>query len=396
MKIGNSEQTTALKENEDLYKRLNKTITKKISSKEEEIKQIKNLYDLKTEEAKINGEKKFAESIDQNQQNIINESKQAEEKIQAYRDRLQKFRDTMNQEELNLKSNNARSLDNLKERFEDNFQNKYLTISEDQKQIQNTLENSLKENAIRSKSEIANIENASHFKINSISNDLNNKSINIEKELQDQINHNLKEHKRELDLQKGELKKEAAADIEKSKHLLDEKKRINDDELSFQEKHQKETLNQRNLDFKTRYDNLVAEHNAIINRLATKLNSDVKKIEEKQSLNKKLVQERVEDPFYRVEKLRTSMVEDHTGVTISLPIADYEKDFVHLSAQGRNIKITLSRQYSNKLQAEDGSTNKSSRNELYSKELNSVNILNPKEITQNYNDGILTFKVKRA
>jgi len=55
--------------------------------------------------------------------------------------------------------------------------------------------------------------------------------------------------------------------------------------------------------------------------------------------------------------------------------------------------MTLTRKYTDSLDAEDGSNNKSTKTELYSKEFSTKEILNPKSITQKYENGVLTFKI---
>ena len=46
MKVGTGDQAIAFKENEDLYKRMNKSIEKKIESKEKEIQNLDALYEF--------------------------------------------------------------------------------------------------------------------------------------------------------------------------------------------------------------------------------------------------------------------------------------------------------------------------------------------------------------
>jgi len=166
--------------------------------------------------------------------------------------------------------------------------------------------------------------------------------------------------------------------------------------LDYQEMHQKDMLSQREKDFKVRYENMVKEHDTILKNLSAKFEEDARKITASTSTDKKILSGRSEDPFYKVDKLSPKVVEGLKTVTVAVPVAEYEKENVHLSTQGRSIKITLSRKYTDSLNAEDGSLNRSTRSELFSKELTTADLLSPKNITQSYEDGVLSFKINKA
>ena len=130
--------------------------------------------------------------------------------------------------------------------------------------------------------------------------------------------------------------------------------------------------------------------------LSNKFEADAQKLIFATSEDKKILNNKSDDPFYRIDKLNPKLIENDKTVTVQVPVADYEKENVHLSTRGRTIKITLSRKYSDSLNAQDGSLNKSTRSELFSKELPTIDLLSPKNITQFYEDGLLTFKINKA
>lgn len=396
MKVGNSEQAIAFKENEDLLKRMNKGLEKKIAAKESEIKQVGALYDKKIESANIEGEQEFASSLDRNQQKIISETNQAEEKIKGYQDRLKKAREAVNHEETTVKAEHKTRLDDIKYQNEENLLDHFSSMTEHTRQIQNATQESVKNIAAKSNTEKANLESNTNYQINAFSADLNNKSANIEKDFKDKLNHDVKVHNAEMTLLRDQMKKTLLTEADKNKRLTDEKIRINNEQLNFQDRHQADMLKQREADFKVRYANMVKEHDSILKEISTRLEQDVKKMTEATSSEKKIISEKSIDPFYRVNTLNPKMTEDLKQVFVSLPVAEHEKENVHLSTQGRTVKITLSRKYTDHLTGEDGSLNKSTRSELFSKELKTADILNHKDIVQSYENGVLTFKINKA
>lgn len=396
MKVGTGDQAIAFKENEDLYKRMNKSIAKKIESKEKEIQNLDSLYDKKIAQSRIEGEDQLIQSLDRNQQRMISESGVFEDKIKSYQDKLKKVQDTVGKEELTLKTTEKQKQEDLKAQLEENFQEQYATTQENQRAIADATQASVKEIATKSKAEKILLEGNAQYEINALANEFNNKSANSEKEYRSKLDNDIRVHTAEVNTQQEQLKKLMTMDAEKNKRLSSELSRVNKGQLDYQETHQKDMLSQREKDFKIRYENMVKEHDAVLKNLSAKFEEDAKRIAATTSTDKKIMSTRAEDPFYRVDKLNPTLVEDLKTVTVSVPVAEYEKENVHLSTQGRSIKITLSRKYTDSLNADDGSLNKSTRSELFSKELPTVALLSPKNITQSYEDGVLTFKINKA
>lgn len=396
MKIANSEHAQVVKENEEILKRMNKGLERKIATKEQEIKQVNSLYDKKIEQAKIDGEADLSQGLDENQQRLIGESNLFEEKIKSYQDRLKKAQETVTTQETALKNGHQTRVENMKTQMEENFQDQFANTQEKTRGIQATTQDVIKEISAKSNIERNAIESNSQYQISALSSDLNTKSTNIEKDYRSKLDSDIKLHNAEVARQRDELKNVMLVEAQKNKRLNDEKIRVSQDQLTYQDKYQQELLKQRDTDFKIRYENAVKEHESILKDISTRLEVDVKKMIEKTTSEKKISENRVEDPFYRVETLNPKMTEDLKTVTIALPIAEYEKENVHLSTQGRLIKMTLSRKFTDNMTAQDGSLNKSTRGELYSKEFKTTDLLSSKEITQSFENGVLTFKIKKA
>jgi hypothetical protein len=396
VKVANGEQAALFKENEDLYKRMNKSIERKIAGKEQEIKDVGVIYDKKIDLAKEEGEKELLQGLERNQQRIIGESNNFEEKIKSYQEQLNKTRDTVVREEQALKGGQKEKLGQMKNELEKNFQNDYFEMQADREQIQSSTRDAVKEIATRSKSEKLQMEGNAQFEINALSSEFNQKATDSERDFRTKLDQDVRLHNAEVAQQKDELKKLMNVDIEKNKRLSSEQNRVGKEQINYQEKHQQDILAQREKDFKVRYETIVKDYNTILKDLSDKLEADVKKVVEKTSNEKKIIDSRSSDPFYTVDKLNPTLTEDEKSVTVSIPVASYEKENVHLSSQGRSIKLSLSRKYNESLNGEDGSINKSTRSELYSKELTTKDLLSSNNVTQAYIDGVLSFKINKA
>ena len=75
MKIANSSYDDRIKDNQEHLRRLNQTLEKQVTNKEAEIKKVGEIYDKKVEASKLEGEKKYAQNMDDGQQRILEESK---------------------------------------------------------------------------------------------------------------------------------------------------------------------------------------------------------------------------------------------------------------------------------------------------------------------------------
>jgi HSP20 family molecular chaperone IbpA len=396
MKVGTGAEALAFKENEDLYKRMNKSIERKIENKEQEIKNLDTLYDKKIEIARVEGEDQYIQTLDRNNQRMIGDSSVYEDKIKGYQDKLKQVQNTVAKEELNLKTSEKQKLTDLKAQLEENFEEQYSNTQENQRAIAESTQAAVKEITAKSKSEKTILEGNAQYEINALASGFNQKAADSEKDFRTKLDSDVRIHNAEVNTQKEELKKLMTMDMEKNKRLSNEQNRVNQDQLTYQENHQKDMLAQREKDFKVRYENMVKEHDTVLKSLSAKFEADSQRVTASTSTEKKILNDKSTDPFYRVDKLNPKLTEDLKTVTVSVPVAEYEKENIHLSTQGRSVKITLSRKYTDSLNAEDGSINRSTRSELFSKELNTVDLLSPKNITQNYSDGILTFKINKA
>jgi hypothetical protein len=396
VKVANGEQAALFKENEDLYKRMNKSIERKIAGRDLEIKNIDQVYDKKIEAAKNEGEKEYLQSLDRNQQLIIGESNNFEEKIKNYQEQLAKTRETVVREEAALKGGHKEKINLAKKELEENFQSEYFDMQADREQIQSSTRDAVKEISTNSKSAKLKMEDNAQFEINALSSEFNQKATDSESAFRAKLEQDVRMHNAEISQQKEDLKKLMTLDGEKNKRLGTEKNRVNKEQLDYQDKHQQDVLAQKEKDFKVRYENIVKNYNSVLKELSDKLEADVKKVVEKTTNDKKIIEERSSDHFYNVDRLNPKITEDEKTVTVSIPVTAYEKENMHLSTQGRSIKLTLTRKYNDTLNDEDGSINRSTRSELYSKELSTKDLLSPNNVTQAYVDGVLSFKIHKA
>ncbi|MEI8348268.1 MAG: hypothetical protein WCG27_12430 [Pseudomonadota bacterium] len=163
-----------------------------------------------------------------------------------------------------------------------------------------------------------------------------------------------------------------------------------------QEKEQEKVLKQQNQQvFKQEYDKKQLEYQEMLGRVQKKLNEDLKSMVDSHAKIKGSISEKITDPFYQISKVgpKLDVQEDHVVVSIQVP--QHEKDGVILSVDGRNLRMTMARRFSERLPDIDGSVYRSQRSETVAKEWKVADILNAKSVKQKYENGVLSFVIKK-
>jgi hypothetical protein len=368
MKIS-SEQDFRIKENEDRLKKVNKSLEKKIHSREDEVKKVDELYDKKSGMAILEGEEQYAQALDRNAQRVVGVSKDFEDKIQGYKDQLAKTQKMVENEEATLRVSEQTKLEGLKQNMSNNFEERFQDSVQEQNVIEQNTKNTLRNLSLESLNDRRALESNAQIAMNALNSEYSDKSISTEASLRNKLENDLKKQKIDAFHEQTDLKAQSLDDLNKLKRMSNEKSRIQTDQLNFMDRHQQSTIKQKNEDFKVRYSKMVEEHDTIIKQLETQLAEDMKKMVEKSSSDKKAFADRLDDQFYHVQKLNPVVVESPSEVAVSVEIPEHEKENFHLSAQGRNIKMTLSRKFAETLAEQDGSVNRSTRSELFTKDV---------------------------
>lgn len=389
MKVSDSSQA-------EYTRKLDEKITNQNRSKEAELEGLKKIYDKKIEAAKADGEERYASSLQRNSDLIVGASKDYEDKLNDYKQNLERTQKNLSKEEVALKMDHESKTKNARDQFLNNLNDQFINANEVEQSVHDQSKNNIQLLTDKARTEKNHLETKARTEMNALANDYNQKGVSEEKNFRARLEQDIRAHEEEeVRLQKSELKSIMDKDTEKSKRLESEKMQVQKEELTYLDNHQKDLIAQKQADFKVRYEAIVKEHDAILSELKTHLDTDIKKMIESTSTQKRMIASKNDDQFYRVETLNPVVNETEKEYIVSLKVPEHEKENVHLSVHGRDVKMTLTRKYSEMLEAEDGSSNKSTRTELFSKEFSSKDILNPKVISQKYENGELLFKIQK-
>lgn len=379
----------------DYSKKLDGQLREQKAKKEAEIEKIKKIYSDRIAATKIEGEDQYLHALKRNDDILIGASQDFEEKLKNYQNRLEKTQKGIEAHENIIKTDHADKMANLKLQFKNNLQDQFESAHEAQDAVGAQTQERLLSIGDKARAERNHLEKSTHNQFSSMASNYNQKGLSQENQYRTELENNLRSHQNELALQRDELNKTLEKNAQENKRLEAEKIRVQTDELNFLDKHQKEMIAQKQNDFKVRYESLVKEHDSILTRLKEAFHADVKKMAEDSSDQKRVIANRIDDQFYRVETLNPKVVDLEKELLVTLAVPEHEKENVHVSVNGRTVKLTLTRKFNDSINEKDGSLSRSSRSELFSKEIQCKDILNSKLVAQKYVDGVLSYKISK-
>lgn len=138
-----------------------------------------------------------------------------------------------------------------------------------------------------------------------------------------------------------------------------------------------------------------------------KNNSNFKMLEEKNtkviedlkaSLSKELTKRaaRNDDPFYNFETLKPKFKVFEDRVEVSVGVPEHSKEDIQLTINGKEAIVSFNRRYTDATKLEDGTINKINKVESFTTRLPTGHFLDAKNVKSNYEDGTMTFVIKKA
>lgn len=118
----------------------------------------------------------------------------------------------------------------------------------------------------------------------------------------------------------------------------------------------------------------------------------------KEDLTKELSKAAVrnDDPFYKFEKLQPRFKVLENTVEVEVEVPDHSKQDVQLTLNGKEAVVSFNRRYSDASKSEDGTINKINKVESFTTRLQTGVILDAKGIKSSYDNGVMTYVIKKA
>ncbi|MCP4912970.1 MAG: hypothetical protein GY909_07615 [Oligoflexia bacterium] len=382
--------------NQDYLKKLNSQQKGEIASREVEIQNVKKLYEQKVEDEKVQGEIKVLDVIDRNKQQVIEAVDGKIERLDQMKQNLKDTEVRLEKERDLLKSAHVDKMESNKIYHSNKFQQQFDDAAEKSRLINFQTNQTLKNIDESTKADISNKRYVTKLQVDKA--DAENKMA-LEKASEGnsrQVERLKREHA--VNVHKTELENKNKLEEMNQKHTFEagERDRIHKDQLKTATVHHEEKIKANEKAFQDKYRGLNKNHATVIKRLKERFAHEIKSLMDSHAKKIQLMGSKKADEFYHTEKLSPFVKENVDSYTVSIPVAEHEKENFNLSADKRTIKLSFARKFDERIDAETGEVFNTRRSETYKKEFQVKDILDSRHIEEMYRDGVLSYKIKKA
>lgn len=158
------------------------------------------------------------------------------------------------------------------------------------------------------------------------------------------------------------------------------RKGLKDQDLFFEKKYEAQ-LKRHTEDFKT----LQEKNQKVVDGLKENLTKEITK-----------VSSRHDDPFFKFESLKPKLTHFDDRIEVSVSIPDHSKQDLQLTTNGKEAVLSFNRRYADASKDVDGTINKVNKIESFTTRLQSNYFLDAKSVKSSYDDGVMTYVIKKA
>ena len=158
----------------------------------------------------------------------------------------------------------------------------------------------------------------------------------------------------------------------------------------------REDLKQQEVFFEKKYADTFKRHNEHFNVLNETQDKAMKKLESEHTKQVEFKNSRDQDPFFQFVELKPTLEHTENGIRIQVKVPDHSKQDLQLNLNGKEAVINFNRRYIDNQKDDQGNTSRISKIETLSTRLQTGIHLDPKSVKHSYQDGIMTYEIKKA
>ncbi len=390
MKISANEKSSR-----DYIQKLNNTHRNLIAKKETEIKNLNKVFNQKISDTKLEGERNIANQEDKNRADLAKGIKNKEDKLEQVQTDLKNHVKVLNKEKLRLSEVYQDQIENSNNVYQEKFNSLYSNNKQKSDKIIEQTNDQISKLKIQSDSDILKMNTDSQLRADSISRSHDKRISNIDRQNAKLIERQVNQNRDAFNMLQKNHNERVQRHTKKQEMDYNQKVTAQQQELTNVENHHREILKQKRISFKEKFANLENSHRSILDRIKRKFDNEIKGIVEKYSELKNQTLNKTQDDFYHVAELEPIVKQDPTHYMISLQVPEHEHELVNLTAQKRDVHISLTRKFRDQVKNQQGETSKTRRSEVLTKNFVVADILDSKQVDRSYTDGLLTFKIAK-
>ncbi len=158
----------------------------------------------------------------------------------------------------------------------------------------------------------------------------------------------------------------------------------------------REDLKQQELFFEKKYADSHKRHNEHFKILDQTSDKAVKDLKAEMTKEVEFKQTRAEDPFFKFVELKPTLEHTENGIRIQVKVPDHSKQDLQLNLNGKEAVINFNRRYIDTQKDDQGNSSRVSKIETLSTRLQTGVHLDPKSVKHSYQNGVMTYDIKKA
>jgi HSP20 family molecular chaperone IbpA len=374
----------------------NKARKSLISAKDQEIKGIKKHYDKRVEEQRVVGEKEVWEAQDIRKVELTNAMDLKEKQLEHVNKQLTDDTTRLKKEHKNVAADYRQRISDTVQIYDQ--KNRDIYAASDAKNRE------LNEEKIAEVKSMEGSKNTDIIRVNTQTEEiLSQVEADHGRRINSQLEQNQFMKKREQQVFDERFKKVSdehkdiiTEQVKVNTYEKKEKNIIHQEELKRQDKYQEALLMQDKEAFESRYTKIQETHKKTMDTIMDRFDNETKQMMNSHTDRKHLVATKAEDKFYRVETINHTVVDKGDAYEVGIKFPEHEKETVVLAVDKRKVHFNFTRRFKDSMVEETGAESKTKRSEIYSKNFDLPEILDPAKITREYKDGTLTFRIGKA
>lgn len=155
-------------------------------------------------------------------------------------------------------------------------------------------------------------------------------------------------------------------------------------------------LKEQELFFEKKYSGQLSRHTDEFKTLEAKNKKVVDEL--KNSLTKEITKtaSRNNDPFFKFETLKPTFKTFEDRVEVQVAVPEHSKQDVQLTVNGKEAIVSFTRRFADASKEVDGTVNKINKVESFTTRLQTGHFLNAKSMKSAYDNGVMTYVIKKA
>lgn len=201
------------------------------------------------------------------------------------------------------------------------------------------------------------------------------------------------EHKNQIKQKEFKAKETSLRQAHENKII--EQTKISHDLYQVRDEDFKNKFHDQDKFFEKKFEGQLSTHHSQLQGLDNKFDDLSKKMKQDLMTKIQAMEKKEDDIFFEFTELNSKVKDQGDHYTVEVELPDYAKNNLNLTTNNKEIILTLNRRYQDQVD-KNGIKHKVNKVETLSSRIPTEHFLNPKKITSQFSDGVMSYKILKA